>query len=96
MPAKYVVEPEAPLITDPAACAHLTLTALRRNLAAHAAVNAEIATAGTRAELRRALQAVLETRRRDLMVKMLVCRDAFDGEGEGEEGEEGDGSGSGV
>lgn len=95
MPAKYVVDPEAPLITDPATCAHLTLTALRKNLAAHAAVNAEIATAGTRAELRRALQTVLETRRRDLMVKSLVCRDDYDGEGEGE-GQEGDRDGSGV
>ncbi|EJD45712.1 hypothetical protein AURDEDRAFT_114017 [Auricularia subglabra TFB-10046 SS5] len=69
---QYLLHPIAPLISDPGACGFLALPALKNNLAEHAKYNAEIPVKGSKAELCEALRAVLERRRRDMMVRAVL------------------------
>ncbi|THH08190.1 hypothetical protein EW146_g9071 [Bondarzewia mesenterica] len=87
MPGKYIIDIQPPLITDPTACAQLTLSALKRNLTEHAVINPNIETTGTKAQLRKALENLLKERRGDLMVKQLAWKDEDDGEEEASEEE---------
>ncbi|EPQ53955.1 hypothetical protein GLOTRDRAFT_44490, partial [Gloeophyllum trabeum ATCC 11539] len=70
--AKYMIDPRPPLITDPAACASLSVAALRRNLTEHAAYNDAIVAGGTKGEMVERLERILETRRMDLLVRAMV------------------------
>ncbi|EKM57872.1 uncharacterized protein PHACADRAFT_206742 [Phanerochaete carnosa HHB-10118-sp] len=72
---KYISHPGPPLITDPKAAQNLTPTALSRNLAAHAAVNPDIPTKGSKAFLANQLGELLENRRADLYARELIGLD---------------------
>jgi hypothetical protein len=63
-------------VTDPAAVAPLSIGALRRNLAAHAARNGAILAGGTKAEMSERLERVLTLRRQDLVVRAMMWDDA--------------------
>ncbi|KZT73548.1 hypothetical protein DAEQUDRAFT_662157 [Daedalea quercina L-15889] len=72
----YMLHPEPPLVIDPAACMDLSISALRRNLAAHAAYNAQIVQGGSREEMVERLERVLRTREEDLKVREMVWQAA--------------------
>ncbi|KAL1721344.1 hypothetical protein EV715DRAFT_195328 [Schizophyllum commune] len=72
MHLKYFLYPTPPLITNPALCAQLSAAALKRNLAAHAAVNPKIIAAGTKAEMMERLTGVLKVRELDVLVRELM------------------------
>ncbi|KAI0951535.1 hypothetical protein AcW1_008557 [Taiwanofungus camphoratus] len=91
MHRRYVLRPRAPLVVDPAACAALAPAALRRNLAAHAAVDAEIVVGGSRAEMAERLERILALRAADMAVRELLWRDAGRGGGTDSAGSAGDG-----
>ncbi|KAK7678594.1 hypothetical protein QCA50_018466 [Cerrena zonata] len=74
MGSKYVLQPEAPLISDPNAVSDLSIAALRRNLAAHAQYNPEIATEGTQHEMAERLKILLSTREADLVVRNTLWK----------------------
>ena len=73
---KYWVSPVSPMITDPAAVSHLSGSALKRNLAAHAIYNPEISTEGSQSDLANRLVKLLETRRSDLLVRKLIWQNS--------------------
>lgn len=75
MDSKYMIEPKAPLIVDPAACAALSVTALKRNLSEHAIFNPDILVSGTKAELMERLKKILESRKMDLLVRDMMWGD---------------------
>ena len=60
------------LVTDPGAVECLSVATLKRNLAAHAEVNSQISTQGTKQELATRLKTVLETRKADLLAQKLI------------------------
>ncbi len=60
------------MITDPVAVPHLSGSALKRNLAAHAVYNPNISTEGSQNDLANRLGKLLETRRSDLLVRKLI------------------------
>ena len=72
MQSKYMINPKAPLIVDPAACAALSVSALKRNLAEHAVFNPTILTNGSKAELVARLENILETRKLDMLVRDMM------------------------
>jgi hypothetical protein len=72
MQSKYMINPKAPLIVEPAACAALSVSALKRNLAEHAVFNPTILTNGSKAELVARLENILETRKLDMLVRDMM------------------------
>ncbi|KAF8521603.1 hypothetical protein BU17DRAFT_87837 [Hysterangium stoloniferum] len=88
--AQYHLHPVAPMITDPLACPHLSLNALKANLAGHAVFNPSIYLSGSKVELIHRLRDILERRQNDRIVKEVVWGhdSSEDGEGEGEGSEE--------
>ncbi|KAI0064939.1 hypothetical protein BV25DRAFT_210514 [Artomyces pyxidatus] len=70
----YLPSPAPPLVTSPSRCASLTIAALKRNLQAHAAYNADIVIAGGKAQLCARLEQLLTTRAGDLAVREMVRR----------------------
>ena len=69
---KYWVSPVPPMIVDPRAVSGLSDSALKQNLAAHAAFNTDISVEGSRSELVDRLKKILEIRRDDLLVRKLI------------------------
>jgi hypothetical protein len=67
-----MVHPVPPLIVDPAMVPKLSLAALQRNLAQHAACNPDIAITGTKQELAERLHTILATRKMDLAIRDMV------------------------
>ncbi|TRM68547.1 hypothetical protein BD626DRAFT_118050 [Schizophyllum amplum] len=82
MHLKYFLYPTPPLIVNPALCPQLSAAALKRNLAAHAAVNPKIIAAGTKAEMQERLTGILKTRELDVLVKQLLTDGSDDGSDE--------------
>jgi hypothetical protein len=72
MERKYLVNLVPPLISNPAQCSRLSAAAIKRNLSAHAAVNREIPTCGTKKEMVQRLEDLLETRLADLEVRRMI------------------------
>ncbi|KAF7965926.1 hypothetical protein HWV62_14438 [Athelia sp. TMB] len=72
MDSKYMIEPKAPLIVDPTACAALSVAALKRNLSGHAAFNPDIVSSGTKLELVERLKKILETRQIDMVIRDML------------------------
>ncbi|OAX39500.1 hypothetical protein K503DRAFT_849485 [Rhizopogon vinicolor AM-OR11-026] len=75
---QYLVNPAAPLITDPSACSLLSNASLIRNLGAHAAVNVSIVPTGTRLEMIERLTKLLERRQMDLTVRSMICGETME------------------
>lgn len=74
MHQRYMLHPVPPLITDPAACADLSVAALRRNLVAHAGYDERIVVGGTREEMAERLEKLLRMREEDMGVREMVWR----------------------
>ena len=72
MDSKYMIEPKAPLIVEPTACAALSVAALKRNLSGHAAFNPDIVSSGTKLELVERLKKILETRQIDMVIRDML------------------------
>jgi len=72
MGSKYSLELPPPLISNPSFCGRLSVAALKRNLAVHAAVNKEVSTGGTKREMADRLKTLLEMRLADLEVRRLI------------------------
>ncbi|KAF8336050.1 hypothetical protein F5887DRAFT_891748, partial [Amanita rubescens] len=72
MGSKYSLELPPPLILNPSLCGRLSVAALKRNLAVHAAVNKEVSTGGTKKEMADRLKSLLEMRLADLEVRRLI------------------------
>ena len=72
MHSKYMINPTAPLIVEPTACASLSVSALKRNLAEHAYFNPTILTSGSKGELVARLQNILQTRKVDILVRNMM------------------------
>ena len=70
--SRYRINLPAPLITEPHAVDVLSSAALKRNLSAHAEINADISTTGSKTELAERLRHILETRKADLIAQKLV------------------------
>jgi hypothetical protein len=68
----YLLNPVPPLIENPTVVPELSLAALKRNLAAHAACNPAIVAAGTKPELVDRLRTLLETRKADILVREMI------------------------
>ncbi|KAL0945349.1 hypothetical protein HGRIS_000847 [Hohenbuehelia grisea] len=79
---QYLINPLPPLITNPDAASQLSMSALKRNLAAHAACNPDISVSGSKIEMSERLRHVLQIREADLMVREVVF-----GSGDSEEDE---------
>ncbi|KIY45136.1 hypothetical protein FISHEDRAFT_67103 [Fistulina hepatica ATCC 64428] len=75
---QYILHPAPPLVVEPAICNKLSAAALRRNLAAHAAVNPTIVTLGSKAEMAERLRILLEARRTDLLVRDMIYEHSSD------------------
>lgn len=73
---QYMLHPQPPMITDPAACEELSVSALRRNLAEHAVFNASILTDGSKEEMVERLKRILTRREMDLVARDLLWQDA--------------------
>ncbi|KXN91758.1 hypothetical protein AN958_12372 [Leucoagaricus sp. SymC.cos] len=71
MPRLYLVDIPPYLVSEVDGIYRLQLVDLRRNLAAHSAVNRSILTTGNKGELRDRLRQLLVKRKRDLMVKKM-------------------------
>ena len=78
MGSKYVLHPEAPLISDPNAVSNLTSTALKHNLVAHSQYNPSISVDGTQGEMAERLRTLLETRRADMLVRQVLWKEDKD------------------
>lgn len=72
MDSKYSVDIPPHLISNPALCDKLSVEALKRNLAVHAAVNRDVCMGGTKKVLAQRLKTLLETRLADLEVRRLI------------------------
>ncbi|KAJ7732141.1 hypothetical protein B0H16DRAFT_180720 [Mycena metata] len=72
MDTQYLVDPQPPLINNPSIVPELSVAALKRNLAAHAARNPAIAAAGSKPEMAQRLTALLETRKMDMLVREML------------------------
>ncbi|KAJ7765517.1 hypothetical protein DFH07DRAFT_1015341 [Mycena maculata] len=70
--SRHLLKPDPPLITDPTAVSELSAAALKRNLAAHAICNPDVATAGTKPEILERLRNILEMRKMDLLVREMM------------------------
>ncbi|KAF8626955.1 hypothetical protein AX15_004620 [Amanita polypyramis BW_CC] len=70
--SKFLVELPPPLISNPSLCSRLSVAALKRNLAAHAVVNRDVSTGGTKKEMVERLKMLLETRLADLEVRRMI------------------------
>ncbi|KAI0050534.1 hypothetical protein FA95DRAFT_606060, partial [Auriscalpium vulgare] len=68
----YLLSPAAPLITAVTACASLSVSALKRNLQAHAAYNPDISVTGSKAEMCARLESLLVQRAGDLAVRNML------------------------
>jgi hypothetical protein len=75
---EYLLEIEPPLITHPHEVGTLTVVMLRKNLAAHAAVNGSIVAGGTKIEMTMRLRALLERREADLVVQDMLWTEEED------------------
>jgi hypothetical protein len=75
MHSKYMINPKAPLIVEATACASLSVSALKRNLAEHAIFNPAILASGSKAELVARLKTILETRKMDMVVRNMMWGD---------------------
>jgi spore coat polysaccharide biosynthesis protein SpsF (cytidylyltransferase family) len=75
MHSKYMINPKAPLIVEPTACAALSVSALKRNLVEHATFNPTIVSSGSKAELVARLETILETRKMDMVVRNMMWGD---------------------
>ncbi|CAL1715860.1 unnamed protein product [Somion occarium] len=73
--SKYILQPEAPMISDPQVVSELSTTALKRNLAAHAQYNAEILAEGSKHEMAERLRTLLEVRQADLLVRDVLWKE---------------------
>ena len=80
MGSKYVLHPEAPLISDPNAVSNLTSTALKHNFVAHSQYNPSISVDGTQGEMAERLRTLLETRRADMLVRQVLWKEDEDGD----------------
>ena len=78
MGSKYVLHPEAPLISDPNAVSNLTSTTLKHNLVAHSQYNSSISVEGTQDEMVERLRTLLETRRADMLVRQVLWKEDED------------------
>ena len=78
MGSKYVLYPEAPLISDPNAVSNLTSNALKHNLAAHSQYNPSISVEGTKDEMAGRLKTLLETRLADMLVRQVLWKEDED------------------
>lgn len=74
MGTKYILQPEAPLISEPNAISELSTAALRRNLTTHAEYNSEISAEGAKHEMAERLKTLLETRQADLVVRNVLWK----------------------
>jgi hypothetical protein len=72
----YKVNLQPPLVCDPSAVDDLSLSALKRNLTAHAACNDAIGTSGTKTELAERLKRLLSVRQIDMLVRGMICSDS--------------------
>ncbi|KAL6301507.1 hypothetical protein BKA93DRAFT_919725 [Sparassis latifolia] len=72
MHRKYELRTLASLVVDPAECANLSPTALRRNLVAHAACNPKVFVGGTSEEMAERLESILMLRAADMSVREMV------------------------
>ncbi|RXW18771.1 hypothetical protein EST38_g7084 [Candolleomyces aberdarensis] len=68
----YLVDVQPPLIDCPDACSSLNVSALKKNLAAHAEKNPSISTAGARGDMIARLQEILTRRKLDLIVAQML------------------------
>ncbi|PPQ74605.1 hypothetical protein CVT24_004194 [Panaeolus cyanescens] len=69
---KYLIDIKPPLIVDPTLCSMLTVTALKRNLEAHAKRNPDILVSGSSKELSQRLAEILRIRQLDTLVLELL------------------------
>ncbi|KAI0636314.1 hypothetical protein C8Q77DRAFT_1192066 [Trametes polyzona] len=69
---EYLMQPHPPLVVSPAAVSQLSVSALVRNLSAHAACNPRISAKGTKEELVDRLTQILQVREGDLAVQALL------------------------
>ncbi|TCD67810.1 hypothetical protein EIP91_011938 [Steccherinum ochraceum] len=88
MGRQYILQPEAPLITDPAAVPTLSIKALKANLSAHAEHNVNILSEGSKPELAERLTKLLEQREQDLAVREVTWRGGEEDETQEEDEEE--------
>ncbi|KAH7920403.1 hypothetical protein BV22DRAFT_1021239 [Leucogyrophana mollusca] len=72
MDHKYLIYPSPPLAIEPCTVPLLSKAALKRNLAAHALINPDIVSSGTRREMIERLLKILETREGDIVVRDMV------------------------
>ena len=70
----YILQPEAPLISDPALVYELSTKALAKNLTAHAEHNASILAEGSKSEMAERLKLLLELRQADLVVREVLWK----------------------
>lgn len=72
MHTKYLLNPRPPLIANAQVCAQLSIAALQRNLVAHAQVNPAIVTTGSKEKMTARLEALLEMRKMDMLVRDMI------------------------
>jgi hypothetical protein len=72
MHTKYLLNPQPPLIANPKVCAQLSTAALRRNLSAHAQANPVVLATGSKEEMIARLEALLEMRKMDMLVRDMI------------------------
>ncbi|PSS34015.1 hypothetical protein PHLCEN_2v1919 [Hermanssonia centrifuga] len=75
LPQQYWLVPASPLISDPTEALRLSSQALEQNLAAFAEFDQELLCDGSKTNMVKRLQDILETRRNDLLVRELVWQD---------------------
>jgi hypothetical protein len=83
----YLLDPKPPLIAHATVVPELSIAALKRNLAAHAACNAAVVAAGTKPEMVERLRGILVTRKMDLLVREMIQGGGGDGDGDGSDDE---------
>ena len=71
---EYEIALTHPFVHDPEECHTLSESALKENLAVHAARNSGIAIEGTRAEMEKRLKKILVRRKRDLIVQGFMLQ----------------------
>jgi hypothetical protein len=78
----YKVDLQPPLVFDPSVVDDLSMSALKRNLTAHAACNDAIGTSGTKRELAERLKRALSARQIDMLVRGMMCSASETGDAE--------------
>ena len=68
----YLVDVKPPLIADWRLCARLSGAALKRNLMAHANVNSDVSTGGSKMEMKERLEKLLKVREDDMRVRGMI------------------------